>query len=76
MSLSGILTSPSQRRTFLLISALIIVIAVIVIWLISKFAPDTRGWDALFSLLISMLASGVFALVSGLKKHEPKRLIN
>ncbi len=66
MSLSGILTSPSQRRTFLLISALIIVLAAIVICLIFLFAPDTRSWNILISLLISMLASGCFALVSGL----------
>jgi len=66
MSLFGILSSPSQRRTFLLVSGLIILISAIVIWGISKFAPDTRGWNGLFSLLISMLASGVFALVSGL----------
>jgi hypothetical protein len=66
MSLSGILSSPSQRRKFLLISALIILISAFVIWLISQFAPDTRGWNALGSLLISMFASGVFALVSGL----------
>jgi hypothetical protein len=55
MSLVGILSSPSQRRTFLLVSGLIILISAIVIWGISKFAPDTRGWNGLFSLLISML---------------------
>jgi hypothetical protein len=66
MSLTGIFRSPHQRRTFLFASTLIIVICVAVIWSIYYFTSDTRGWNTLNSLLISVVASAVFALVSAL----------
>jgi hypothetical protein len=66
MSLSGIFSSTHQRRTFLLASTLIIVVALTVVWAIYNYSPDTRGWNALISLLISVVASAVFALVSAL----------
>jgi len=66
MTLKGVLSSPSQRRVFLLASGLIILISWIGIGAMTTWAPDTRGWDALNSMLISVVAAGVFALVSGL----------
>ncbi|WP_438752898.1 hypothetical protein [Pararhizobium sp. O133] len=66
MSLTGIFRSSHQRRLFLLTSALIIAISVVVIWAIYYFAPDTRGWNTLNSLLVSVVASAVFAVVSAL----------
>jgi len=66
MSVSGILSSPSQRRSFLLASGVVLLISIIAILAISYFAPGTPVWSALNSLLISVVASGVFALVSGL----------
>ena len=66
MTLSGILSSPSQRRSFVLASGAVLLISTIAIFAISYFAPNTPVWDALNSLLIAVVASGVFALVSGL----------
>jgi hypothetical protein len=66
MTLSGILSSPSQRRSFLLASGAVLLLCIIAIVAISYFAPNTPVWNALNSLFISIVASGVFALVSGL----------
>lgn len=66
MSLSGIFNSAYQRRVFLTTSALITVVAVTLIWAIYYFSPDTRGWNTVNSLLVSVVASAVFALVSAL----------
>src|SRR5262245_38528362 len=66
MTLFGILSSPSQRRSFLFTSGVVLVVAVIGIFAISYFAPTTAVWSALNNLLISVVASVVFALVSGL----------
>jgi len=66
MSLSGILSSTSQRRNFLFVSGAVLLIAIIAILAISYLAPNTPLWNALNNLTISIVASGVFALVSGL----------
>ena len=66
MTLSGILSSPSQRRTFLLASCAVLVIAIFAVLVISYSAPNTPVWNALNNLLISVVASGVFGIVSGL----------
>jgi hypothetical protein len=66
MTLSGILSSPSQRRSFLLASGAVLLISIIAVFAISYFAPNMPIWNALNSLVISVVASGVFALVSGL----------
>lgn len=66
MSLSGIFSSRHQRRTFLLTSTLIIVVSLVLVWIIYYFSPDTRGWGVLINLLISVVASAVFALVAAL----------
>lgn len=66
MTLSGILSSPSQRRSFLLATGGVLALAVIAVLAISYFAPDKPVWNALNNLFISVVASGVFAIVSAL----------
>ncbi|MFC6654886.1 hypothetical protein ACFQEX_04770 [Roseibium salinum] len=66
MSLSAIFASRYQRRTFLLLSILIIAFALATLWAIYYFLPDIRAWNLIISLLISVVASAVFALVSAL----------
>lgn len=66
MSVSGILSSPSQRRSFLLLSAALLVFGFIAIFAIAFHAPTTPAWAALNSFVISVVAGGTFALVSGL----------
>lgn len=66
MTLSGILSSPSQRRSFLLATGSVLSLATIGVLAISYFAPNEPVWNALNNLLISIIASGVFAIVSAL----------
>jgi hypothetical protein len=66
MSLSGILSSPSQRRSFLLLSVLLLGCGLVGILVIAFQAPNTPVWNALNSFFISVVAGGVFALTSGL----------
>ena len=66
MTLSGILSSPSQRRSFLLGSFTLIVFVVILIIGIALYAPTSSVWNAINSLLISFVASGIFAIFGGL----------
>lgn len=66
MSLSGILSSPSQRRSFLLLSALLLGCGLIGSLAIASYAPNTPIWTAVNSFLISIVAGGSFALTSGL----------
>lgn len=66
MSLSGILSSPSQRRSFLLLSVLLLGCGLIGILAIASYAPNTAIWAAVNSFFISIVAGGVFALTSGL----------
>lgn len=66
MSLSGILSSPSQRRSFLFLSGLLLLGGVLGILAIALWAPSTAVWTTLNSLFISIVAGGVFALASGL----------
>jgi hypothetical protein len=64
MSLAGIFSSASQRRTFLLTTVLVIILGLVLTWAIYYFSPDTRGWNTLLNILISVEASAVFALAS------------
>ncbi len=64
MTLSGILSSPSQRRSFLLATGLVLTICVIAVLVISVYTPNTRVWNAVNSLLISVVAGGVFSILS------------
>jgi hypothetical protein len=50
MSLLGVMSSPSQKRSFLLASILIIVISCILVWVLYYFTSDTRGWNLLISV--------------------------
>lgn len=66
MTLSGILSSPSQRRSFLLLSALLLGCGLIGTLAIAFHAPNTPVWTAVNSFFVSLVAGGVFALASGL----------
>jgi hypothetical protein len=66
MTLSSILGSPSQRRSFLLASTAVLVLCVVASLGVSAFAPSTPVWNTLNSLFISVVGSGVFALAAGL----------
>ena len=66
MTLSGILSSPSQRRHFLFASCVVLFVCIIAIVAIAYLAPSTPVWSALIGLFNSIVASGAFALVSGL----------
>ena len=66
MSLSGILSSPAQRRSFLLLSCLLLVGGLIGTLALALYAPNTPVWAAANSFFISIIAGGVFALTSGL----------
>jgi hypothetical protein len=66
MSLAGILSSPSQRRSFLLLSGLLLAFGLVGVFAIAFYAPNTPVWNAANSLFISIVAGGVFALASGL----------
>jgi hypothetical protein len=64
MSLAGIFSSASQRRIFLLTTVLLIILGLVLIWSIYYLLPDTRGWNTLLNILISVEASAVFAFAS------------
>lgn len=66
MSLTGILSSPSQRRSFLFLSLLLLGVGVLGTILIAIFAPNKAVWTAINSLFVSIVAGGIFALASGL----------
>lgn len=66
MSLSGVMSSPSQKRSFLLASILIIVISCILVWVLYYFTSDTRGWNLLINFLVAIVAAGIFALTAAL----------
>lgn len=66
MSLSGILNSPSQRRSFLLLSVVLLVCGLIGFLAIAIYAPNTPVWNAVNSFFISVVSGGVFALTSSL----------
>jgi len=66
MSLSGILSSPSQRRSFLLLSVLLLAGGLFGFLGIAIYAPNTPVWNAVNSFFISVVSGGVFALTSSL----------
>lgn len=66
MTLSGVLSSPFQRRTFLLVTGLLLAAVFIAVFAISYYAPNTPIWMALNSLLIAVGASGVFSVLAAL----------
>jgi hypothetical protein len=66
MTLSGVLSSPSQKRIFLFTSVVVLVVSIGGVLLIAVLVPPTPVWSAISNLLISVVASGAFALMSGL----------
>jgi hypothetical protein len=66
MTLSGILSSPSQRRTFLLATWMTLVLSIIVVMFLSHLAPSTPVWNALSNIASSIVASGIFTIFAAL----------
>lgn len=66
MSLFSILSSPSQRRSFLLLSLLILGIGLVGIFGLAFYAPNTPVWAALNSFFISVVSGGCLSLASSL----------
>jgi len=66
MTLSGVLSSPYQKRIFLFTSFLVLALSIAGVFTIAICVPSTPFWSAVSNLLISVVASGAFALMSGL----------
>lgn len=66
MTLSGVLSSPSQKRSFLLATSLLIVLSLVTIFSIALALPKTPFWDAFNNLLMSVAASGIFAITAAI----------
>lgn len=66
MSLSGVMSSPYQRKFFLFSSILIIIVSCFIVWILYWFTLDTRGWNLLISVLVSIVTSAIFSLGSAL----------
>ncbi|WP_145991807.1 hypothetical protein [Pseudomonas sp. FFUP_PS_473] len=66
MSLSGIFSSHYQRRSFLVASTLVIAACGIIIMLIAFYGKDDPLWEAFNNFIISIVASGAFAIISTL----------
>jgi ABC-type Fe3+-siderophore transport system permease subunit len=64
MSVSGIMSSPFQRRLLLFFTLAIIAGACLVLYLIYALSPDSRGWNVLIGLLSGIIGSAFFALLS------------
>lgn len=66
MSLSGVMSSPYQRKILLCLSILIIILFSVVVWIIWYVTPETRGWNLIIDFLVSIVSSAIFALSSAL----------
>ena len=66
MSLSGVISSPYQRKLFIFTSSLIISVSIIVSWVLYYITPETRGWNIIIDFLVAIVASATFALVSAM----------
>jgi|GEM_PF-3382093 len=66
VSLSGIFSSRSQRRSFLVASTLVILLCGIVIMMIADSHKGEPLWEAFNNFFISIVASGAFAIISTL----------
>ena len=64
MSLSGIFSSPYQRRKFLSISALFVAILIAFILFFYHYMPDTRLWNLIINILVALVSSSAFALAA------------
>ena len=66
MSLHGIFSSRSQRRTFLLTSCVIILALLLLILIIAIVSPDTRGWNLLLDVFVGLSGSAIFVIIAAL----------
>ena len=66
MTLRGIFSSPSQRRSFLLTSLLSILVLCLTLVLIYSISPDASAWNLVLAILAALVSSSLFAVVSGL----------
>ena len=66
MTLPGLLSSPSQRRSFLVTSGVIILLVVLLILVLFHSTPDTRAWNLVINALIAFASSSIFAIAVGL----------
>jgi hypothetical protein len=66
MTIGGILSSPTQRRFLIVISALLIILCFVLVFILYLFTDDTRGWNILIAFLVASVASATFALFSAL----------
>lgn len=66
MTIGGILSSPTQRRFLIVISALLIILCFVAVFILYLFTGDTRGWNILIAFLVAIVASATFALFSAL----------
>jgi hypothetical protein len=66
MTIGGILSSPTQRRFLIVISALLIIFCFVAVFILYIFTTDTRGWNILIALLVEIVASATFASFSAL----------
>lgn len=64
MSISGIISSPSQRRLLFTLSLLLILLCCIAVAALYELSPDTRGWNVLISFFVGIATSGMLALFS------------
>jgi hypothetical protein len=66
MTIGGILSSPTQRRFLVVISALLIILCIVAVFILYLFTADTRGWNILIAFLVGIVGSATFALFSAL----------
>ena len=64
MSLPGMLSSASQRFHFTVISCLVVLSLFLFALLVYLVAPDTRGWNLLLNVVLAILSSTIFAIVT------------
>ena len=64
MSISGIMSSRSQRRFLFTLSLLLIVLCWLGVLIFYWTTSDTRGWNILIASLVGVAVSGMFALFS------------
>lgn len=78
MSLNSILSSPTQRRRLLVLWVAVLVIGTWVAVEIEPFTKNSIGWNVTYGMVSSIVASGIFALVTALFGYffllDPKEL--
>jgi hypothetical protein len=64
MSVSGIMSSPFQRRLLFYFTLAIIAASCLFLYLIYAATSDSRGWNVIIGLLSGVIGSAIFALLS------------